>query len=196
MIVGITKLIGGYVGGAWASLIVSAALVSAGFVGGYALRDLMADADQVTRLESVVTALETASADVDTETLEAARDDVAGARQLEDAIQRLRTLTEGLGNETRNLAEVASGLELSTGYVRLLNDAVRGSGPAGEETDPTGAPAYSDPAPSGIGAAEHVRWQLVNIEQYNAAAARCNALIEWAETNLINDPLNDKDSQD
>lgn len=166
-------------------LIATGASAVIGFGSGYITRDTFADAAETERLRQSIQSLLQREDELRADVLARSQADLANARLLNESVTRFEENIRSLSNEIDEVAEVRADLSLSAGYVRLLNDAISGADGSGDLSGPPDASPYADPASSGVGFEDLTRWQLDAIEQYDAARQRCNALIDWAEENLI-----------
>lgn len=99
--------------------------------------------------------------------------------------RRIRNLTNNLTGHIDELAEASSAVQLSAGALRLLNEARTGGASEGTVPGSASGTAYSDPAASGVGLSDLIRDGVLTAEQYNTSRNQCNALIEWANRELV-----------
>lgn len=164
----------------WPLLAVALLCTAAGFAGGYALKDRLADAD-IARLQAAHAAERQAAAEEAARLLAAAQDAERAA------VHALQATKNRLVDTQRRLKETLYGLPaadrcgLSGPARRLLNAAIAAPGglpaPAGEPAH-TDAGASADPGATEAGIAG---WAADAIALYGECRARLDALREWDE---------------
>lgn len=167
------------------ALIIGAAAAAFGFSGGWISRDAFADAAQTKSLRTSIDLLVSRENELRDGIQVRAANDIAHAREMAEQARLFNTNIRNLSDEVSQVAEVRAGLNLSAGYVSLLNDAIAGIDRSSDVPDPSGQPPYSDPEASAVGFDELTRWQLATVNQYEDAWRQCNALIKWADDNLV-----------
>jgi hypothetical protein len=169
--------------------IAAVAIAFGSYRAGISHQQRVTEAGEITRLASEVRTLrELQAADISARAARYDRDTQRIARLETErrAIDNQRLELTGKINETR---EATSGVYLSVGAVRLLNDARQPATPAPEGS--AGAPAglaYANPEPSTVDLARVLADGVDVATRYRDAQTQCNALIEWVNTELV--PLN------
>jgi len=166
-------------------LIIGAAAAALGFSGGWITRDAFADAAQSRKLTESINTLVVREEELRSGIQTRAASDIDHARDLAEQARLFGDNIRSLSDEVSQVAEVRADLNLSAGYVSLLNDAIAGIDRSSDVPDPSGQSPYSDPEASAVGFDELTRWQLATVNQYEDAWRQCNALIKWADDNLV-----------
>jgi hypothetical protein len=101
--------------------------------------------------------------------------------------QRINSVTTTLTGHVHELSEATSGVQLSVGAVRLLNDAKAGSSASTNAPGAsTGAP-YSNPAASDVGLRDLIQDGVLTAGQYNTMRERCSTLQTWVQRELVDE---------
>ena len=164
----------------WPLLAVALLCTAAGFAGGYALKDRLADAD-IARLQAAHAAERQAAAEDAARRLAAAQDAERAA------VHALQATKNRLATTQRQLKEALYGLPtagrcgLSGPARRLLNDAIAD---ASAVPAPAGEPAHADAGASadpGASEADIAGWAADAIAIYGECRARIDAIRHWDE---------------
>lgn len=140
-----------------------------GMAGGYTYRDNRAE---VERFAAVETAL--ADAYRQFEISKNAEIELIEANKKTEIVYR--TITKEIPKYVTQIQQTNSECNLSSGAVRLFNDAA-----AESLSRATGLHDPADTEPSAITAGRLIDYSLGVIDQYNRAKNQCNALIAWHE---------------
>lgn len=165
--------------------LVAVALLFVAYQRGYSDRESIAKTEE---LKQVELALHNYASEVTAQRqADAARydRDTTLVMDMNREAQRIRTVTNTLTGHINDLAEASSSVQLSVGALRLLNDAKAGAAPDRTVPGSAGGTPYADPAPSGLGFPDLIRDGVLTAEQYNTARNQCNALINWANRELV-----------
>jgi len=107
-------------------------------------------------------------------------------RELEGNQQQIRDNTDYLRGQLNALDRLYDDIQLSSGDLRLLNDAISGSGLlTGTSSETSAESPYSDPTATTFTVYDLKERLLADTERYNAAREQCNALIAWIDETLL-----------
>ena len=152
----------------WLMLSALVALASfASFVGGYELRDTMAEAEQA---KAVKFALKQAA---EADAISRA-EEIALIKSQNKTKVVYKTITKEVPKYVSVIQKTDSDCNLSGGTVRLFNSAAAERLPETARVDDTG-----DTEPSTVKESDLIDYGLDIIEQYNQVKNQCNALINW-----------------
>lgn len=111
--------------------------------------------------------------------------DLAKVRALEADKQRLSALVASLTAQVNSyVPEIPTTPYLSVGAVGLLDAAATGVAPDPAST--AGVLAGQDSPASNVSWRDFVAAELAIRQRYNDVRSQCNALIDWTETNIVN----------
>lgn len=150
-------------------------ILGAGFSIGFGVAQHQADQAQVKTVTKTVEV-------VKTQVVQQAIRDLAAEKKLQAQVAELTDERDFLQRVLNEKPDPDPGVYVRLGDVRLLNDA---ADPAANRTDPARVAAYQEQAYSTLALRPFVSAEVDLRSQYNTLAARCDALVDWVDRELV-----------